>query len=729
MGTEPNCPQCGAALTRGEASLCPVCVSVFAGLSEDRTSTALGGDLFTQNDLATLFPELRISQLIERREELLIYEAEQPGADENLRLTVAPCLDSDERSIKSCMDVLERLQKLNHSNVARIHSCGERDGCLFLLTSNEDGRRLSELIRLGELDSPEALDLVSQLVSAVQELKRAGMNESSPKIEDVLIRDDGTLVVADFGLERMLRATEGGGDKSRTSSGDSASRDASSLGALFYELLAGEALPQPSRQTCADENAVATVGLLEDRVTGYRLLERIGEGGFGMVYLAEQLGPVKRKVALKILKPGMDSAEVISRFQAERQALALLDDPNTAAIYDAGETEKGRPFFAMELVDGETITDFCRVKELGLEPRLDLFLQVCNAVRHAHQRGLIHRDLKPSNILVQSDPESGTKGVGHVKVIDFGIAKATEGALTEETMHTRAAQILGTPNYMSPEQARMEPGSIDTRSDIYSLGAILYELLTGTTPFEPQGEEKLPLDEVFRLIREEDPLRPGDRLRKSPDVPGALTYREVTGDLNWIVMKALRKDPSERYHSVAEFSADVRKFIDDEAVAARPPSVVYSFRKFVRRHRTLAAALAVGLITLLVGSIVSTSQFLKAREHAELAEENARERRTTFSRADFLGSRQLLESDDPRKAVAQLARAVRTDRDNRAASFKLLHTLTKYNFLQPLVPPMKHNASAHEVVFSPEGRLLASVAKNGEAAVWDATTGGVRSLV
>src|SRR6478672_8226148 len=286
----------------------------------------------------------------------------------------------------------------------------------------------------------------------------------------------------------------------------------------------------------------------------FKLLERIGEGGFGVVYMAEQQQPVRRKIALKVVKPGMDSRQVLARFEAERQALAIMDHPNIAKVFDAGATDSGRPYFVMELIKGEPITEFCDRNQFSPQQRLELFAQVCHAVQHAHQKGIIHRDIKPTNVLVAMHDTTPV-----VKVIDFGVAKALGQELTDKTLFTGFAQFLGTPLYMSPEQAGQSAVDIDTRSDIYSLGVLLYELLTGTTPFDKERFKKAAHDEIRRIIREEEPPRPSTRLSESKDrlpsisaqrhtEPGKLT-KLVRGDLDWIVMKALEKDRNRRYET------------------------------------------------------------------------------------------------------------------------------------------------------------------------------------
>jgi tetratricopeptide (TPR) repeat protein len=339
----------------------------------------------------------------------------------------------------------------------------------------------------------------------------------------------------------------------------------------------------------------------------YKLLEQIGEGGFGIVFLAEQTRPLRRKVALKVLKPGMDTRQVVARFEAERQALALMDHPNIAHVFDGGETAAGRPYFVMELVKGVPITRYCDQNELSIHERLELFACVCQAVQHAHQKGIIHRDLKPSNVLVASHD-----GTPVVKIIDFGIAKATGQSLTDKTLFTHFAQMVGTPLYMSPEQAGMSGLDVDTRSDIYSLGVVLYELLTGTTPFDRERLRELSYDELRRIIREEEPPRPSTRLSTLAQAATTLSAQRrsdpkrlsqlLRGELDWIVMRALEKDRNRRYESASAFAADVERYLRDEPVQACPPSAWYRFRKFARRNkRALATAALVGVMLLGAG--------------------------------------------------------------------------------------------------------------------------------
>ena len=355
-----------------------------------------------------------------------------------------------------------------------------------------------------------------------------------------------------------------------------------------------------------------------DQIGRYKLLQQIGEGGCGVVYMAEQTEPVHRRVALKVIKLGMDTKQVIARFEAERQAVTLMDHPNIAKVLDAGATDTGRPYFVMELVRGIKITDYCDQNNLSTRQRLDLFMQVCQAIQHAHQKGVIHRDIKPSNILVTVND-----GVAVPKVIDFGIAKATQGRLTDKTLFTAFEQFIGTPAYMSPEQAVMTSLDIDTRSDIYSLGVLLYELLTGKTPFNANDLLKAGLDEMRRTIREVEPPKPSARLSTMLDAERATTARErqteppklihlLKGDLDWIVMKCLEKERGRRYETATGLAADIKRHLDTEPVLARPPSKLYEFKKTVRRHKFGFAAAAAVFTVLAVGVLVSAREAARA---------------------------------------------------------------------------------------------------------------------
>jgi eukaryotic-like serine/threonine-protein kinase len=360
----------------------------------------------------------------------------------------------------------------------------------------------------------------------------------------------------------------------------------------------------------------------DDDVPGYRVVQRIGEGGMGEVYEAEQLEPVRRRVALKVVKWGMDSKEVLARFESERQAMALMNHHGIATVLDAGTTRLGRPYFAMEYVDGVPVTDYCDRHRLSTAERLRLFMEVCSAVQHAHQRGVIHRDLKPSNILVAGEGDQAVP-----KIIDFGIAKATSQRLTERTLFTQLGQWIGTPEYMSPEQAEMTHLDVDTRSDVYSLGVVLYELLSGAAPFDPIALRAATFDEMRRTIREHEPPRPSTRVstlgdksevaaRRRRTDPVSLV-RELRGDLDWIVMKALEKDRARRYGSASELAADLERHLADEPVLASPPRASYRVRKFVRRHRVGVAAAAVVVATLVAGVVGTAVGLVRARREAQ----------------------------------------------------------------------------------------------------------------
>jgi serine/threonine protein kinase len=341
----------------------------------------------------------------------------------------------------------------------------------------------------------------------------------------------------------------------------------------------------------------------------YKLLQQIGEGGMGVVYMAEQEQPVRRRVALKIIKPGMDSKQVIARFEVERQALALMDHQNIAKVFDAGTTETARPYFVMELVHGVPITRFCDANQLTPRERLALFVPVCHAIQHAHQKGIIHRDIKPSNVLVTLYDDKPVP-----KMIDFGVAKAIEQRLTEKTLFTQYGTLVGTFEYMSPEQAEMNAFGVDTRSDIYSLGALLYELLTGTTPLQRERLREAALDEIMHRIKEEEPPRPSVRLSSSDTLPKIAAARKTEpaklsklfrGEIDWIVMKCLEKDRSRRYETANGLARDVEHYLHDEPVEACPPSVGYRLRKFARKYRMPVAVAAAFVLLLVAGVVVS----------------------------------------------------------------------------------------------------------------------------
>jgi serine/threonine protein kinase len=376
--------------------------------------------------------------------------------------------------------------------------------------------------------------------------------------------------------------------------------------------------PEPDQQ---DQPTIAARMLLEQpggRIDRYKLLSILGEGGMGIVYLAEQERPVKRQVALKVIKPGMDSKRVLARFEAEQQALAIMEHPHVARVHDAGLTPSGRPYFVMEHVKGIPITEYCDRHRLTVEERLRLFLHVCEAVQHAHQKGIIHRDIKPSNILVTIEDEKASP-----KVIDFGVARAVSQPLTERTLYTEQGQLVGTPEYMSPEQAELSNQDIDTRTDVYSLGVVLYELIAGVLPFDPGTLRERGIDGARKVICEEDPQTPSTRLsrtsveestnsaRRRRTSPRQL-QRRLRGDLDWITLKAMEKDRTRRYASAGELAADIHRHLDHEPVMAGRPSLAYKTRKFVRRNRTLVSGLVAVLAVLLAGIIVSLAFAVRA---------------------------------------------------------------------------------------------------------------------
>ena len=387
----------------------------------------------------------------------------------------------------------------------------------------------------------------------------------------------------------------------------------------FLEISAVDLLP-----TVAVSPAIERPGT---QIGPYKIREQLGEGGMGVVYVAEQKEPVRRKVALKIIKPGMDSKEVMARFEAERQALAMMSHPNIAKILDGGTTDTGRPYFVMELVKGVAITRFCDEQKLNLRERLELFVTVCQAVQHAHRKGIIHRDLKPSNVLVELHDVAPMP-----KVIDFGIAKAINQELTQQTIYTQFSQFVGTPLYMSPEQAQLSGLDVDTRSDVYSLGVMLYELLAGVTPFDESTLRTVGLDEWRRIIREDEPQRPSYKVstlrnelmslisdqRKTK--PRDLS-RSMRRELDWIVMRALEKDRSRRYESASALASDIQRYLDDEPVDAFPPSATYRLRKFASRNTTTIVAAGLVAAALIIGTFVSVWQAREANDARQLADQ------------------------------------------------------------------------------------------------------------
>ena len=503
--------------------------------------------------------------------------------------------------------------------------------------------------------------------------------------------------------------------------------DSSVCPRCLLEIGLGETETHPPDDETLTAFATAVDGSPGDWIGPYRVLETLGEGGMGVVFLAEQKEPIRRRVALKVIKLGMDSREVVARFEAERQALAMLNHPNIAKVLDAGTTPNGRPYFVMEHVPGIAITEYCDSNRLDATNRLNLFSKVCDAVHHAHQRGLIHRDIKPSNILV-----AVIDGEAVPKVIDFGVAKATNQRLTEKTLFTQRGLMVGTPEYMSPEQAEMGGLDVDITTDIYSLGVLLYELLTGTLPFDATTLRQAGFAEMQRIIREEDPAKPSTKVSGLGDSateiaqsrhtdPNSL-QRMLQGDLDWIVLKALEKDRTRRYRAATELAEDITRHLTSRPVSASPPNRTYLAKKFMRRHRGLVAATATVLFVAIAGAVVTSAMFLAAEverlERGRLATNLMVERGMEFS-----------DNGDNLSAVPWLVKALELeDGDEHPHRLRIQSVL---DHTPGLYRMWAHDGPVHHAEFSPDGSSVVSASQDGSARIWtvDATSGSAKVLL
>ncbi|MHC4560232.1 MAG: protein kinase domain-containing protein, partial [Planctomycetota bacterium] len=483
------------------------------------------------------------------------------------------------------------------------------------------------------------------------------------------------------------------------------------------------------------------------KIGHYELLELIGEGGMGLVYLAEQKEPVKRNVALKIIKPGMDSKQVIARFEAERQALALLDHPNIAHVFDAGTTETGRPYFVMEYVRGMSITRYCDEHRLDVEQRLRLFREVCEGVHHAHQKGIIHRDIKPSNILISMHVDRAVP-----KIIDFGIAKAAVSSLTEKTMFTFQGQLLGTPEYMSPEQVDLATQDIDTRSDIYSLGVVLYELLAGVLPFERESLQKIGFAELQRTLRELEPASPSIRLSNLGEQAKAIADSRMTQvvplarrlhrELEWIPLKAMRKDRCRRYKSASDMADDIRNYLNGNPLLAGPETAMYRVKKFVHKHAGSVATVVLVAVAIVLALIVSTTMYFRAedarqkeavaraqaeqakeketmaRTQAEQAEQATKEKAEELRRTLYVNSIQLADAKYQEGNTSHVRELLAScPNDLRGWEWSHLNHISDQSIMTIRQPDVRF------VMFSPNGKHIVAAGRDGSIKVLDATSG------